>query len=106
MVDDGNGKGKACPNGDVISMGPDLGGARPCIRHRPDHTVSVGFIHPVPEGETPGEVIQLRKRGDSNDYDVERVATSGRSGPARVNTDTYRKNYDTIFGVKTPVGEA
>lgn len=107
MADDGDDK-KACPGGDVISLGPDLGGVRPCIRHKEDHTVSLGFVHPIQDGgDSPGEKITLRQRGETGDYDVA-PTESGRpsSGPAKVNSKAFKKNYDLIFGAKAPVGEA
>ena len=109
MADDGDDDKKACPEGDVISLGPDLGGMRPCIRHKEDHTVSLGFLCPNRGDGTdpPGEKDNLRRRGDTGDYDVE-PTENGRasSGPAKVNSKAFKKNYDLIFGAKAPVGEA
>jgi len=105
---DDDGKG-TCPDGDVVSLGPDLGGVRPYIRHRPDHTIQAGVARCVPDGESLDKegIYHLRQREGRNEYDVEPVSPStARSGPAKVTSNAYRTGWDNIFGAKTPVGQA
>lgn len=104
--DDGKG---ACPNGDVVSLGPDLGGVRPYLRHRPDHTLQAGLARCVADGEDIAKegMYHLRQREGRNEYDVEPVSeATSRSGPAKVTSNAYRTGWENIFGAKTPVGKA
>lgn len=84
MADDEDDK-KPCM-GETVALGPDLGGIRPIIHHRADHTTFTGFAKIVPEGETPPDTtthLHLQHR-EGNLFDVIR------NGPAQVSTPAYR----------------
>lgn len=93
---------------DVISLGPELpGGEVPFIRTRLTEggpLVEGGLAHLVGKNEACEEdVLKLRHLRD-NHFEVEEVISG--KGPAKVNSAAYRKNWDTIFGSKQPVGQA
>lgn len=111
MADDDS-KDGPCDTGDELQMGPDLGnGTRPFLRHTADHQLVGGILRPCPEGKPllPGAVRVTPKPGACpHIFNVEEVypVVASKSGPAKVNSKKYRENYDTIFGGKTPVGDA
>jgi hypothetical protein len=77
------------------------------VRAREDR-VEIGEMSDVKEGEPlRGEVVKLRPREESPRlFDVDVVVpreqalapTSPRAGPAQVASETYRKNFEAIFG--------
>jgi hypothetical protein len=114
MADNGNGSKKAeaeheCPKGDVISVGPDLGGFCPYVRHFPDHSVQTGIAKLAAPGEMPAtaSALYLKHRGGST-FDVQAMSKGGSDmkGPAKVNSESFRTGWDNIFGNKAPVGQA
>lgn len=105
-------KPKPCPDGDVMQLGPDLGGVRPFIRHKADHTIEGGMARIVKEGEPiTCEAVRARPRPDGR-FDVDELYTppeeSGgdKKGPTMVASDAYRRGWDNIFGNKSNVGQA
>jgi hypothetical protein len=96
-----------CAEGDSLQLGPDLGGVRPFLRHRADHSIELGLAkvadpeQPIPEGS-----LQLKHR-QGTVYDIKGTIESGsRKGPAKVVSEPYRRNWDNIFGNRTQVGQA
>lgn len=91
---------------DYVIYGPsccDEHHAAPCVRSR-DGQAEMGLIRPFVEGEQPvegAELVRLERLGPG----VARI-TEVISGPAMVNSQEYRDNWDTIFGGKQTVGEA
>lgn len=66
-----------------------------------------GVMRPIREGEAiHGNCFYLKRRGDSDVYDVEDVPvpdSAESAGPAKVSTPAFRKGWDRIFGdVETP----
>jgi hypothetical protein len=102
---------------DRMLLGPDLGdGARPCVRHLPDHSIQTGFVKPLVDGQPINgfdEVFAARYDPQHGDYEVKSlysqpqtgVAQATHKGPAKVTSNEYRAGYDRIFGKQT-VGEA
>jgi hypothetical protein len=100
----------AAPPKDVVfvhSPSEDGGGFR-VVRKRED-TIEVGEIRTLQEGRPiRGEVVTLTRRKEHErlfDVDVvvprEEVQSGApRNGPAQVATDTYRDNWEAIFGRK------
>lgn len=103
---------KPCPLGDVITVGPDLGGGvHPAVRHDANHEISFGTLRIIQEGQPiPLESILLEKKDDSDDYHVvgefSPPTVRELSGPAMVSTDAYRTGWDNIFGKKQVVGQS
>ena len=104
---------KPCPLGDVITVGPDLGGGvHPAVRHDANHEVSFGTLRILKEGQPiTSEAVLLEKNGNSNNYRVVgEVPTPNNpresSGPAMVASDAYRSGWDNIFGKKQVVGQS
>ena len=97
------------PKQDVVFVhGPsDQGDGYKVIRKR-DETLEIGEIHSVKEGRPiHGELVTLKPRKEHGQlFDVEVVvpkpaakpAELSHGGPAQVATDTYRDNWETIFG--------
>lgn len=85
----------------VIS-GPELpGGGRMAVHHKPDHILEPTIIHPFREGVSiPDEAILLRRREDSNIYDVEESISEMKNGPSQISTKAYREGYERTFGKK------
>lgn len=76
------------------------------IRKRGDR-IETGTVRRLEQGKPiHGEVVRLKQRESSPlVYDVEvevpapaQTASPASSGPAQVATDTYRKNWDAIYG--------
>jgi len=76
------------------------------IRKRGDR-IETGTVRRLEQGKPiVGEVVRLKPRESSPlVYDVEvelpapaQTASSASSGPAQVATDSYRKNWDAIYG--------
>jgi hypothetical protein len=90
-------------------VGPDLGGVRPFVRHHSDHEFQAGLAKMVDPSEPPPDnAVRLRHR-EGMVFDVSPPATTTSAtsrGPAQVSTESYRRNYDTLFGVKQVVGQA
>jgi hypothetical protein len=112
MADDEKGcKDPDCRDGDMIAVGPNLGGVCPIVRHRADHSVEPAFARIVPPGEAPStpDALYLEHQRD-NLFAVKPLSRGGsdgaRKGPAKVTTQAFRDNYDNIFGKKATVGQA
>jgi hypothetical protein len=76
------------------------------IRKRGEQ-IEAGTVRRLEQGKPiHGEVVRLRQRENTPlVYDVEvevpapaQTASASSSGPAQVATDTYRKNWDAIYG--------
>ncbi len=116
MADDEKGSKKpehgACPEGDVISVGPNLGGICPFVRHHADHSIETGLARIAEPGQIPTSAnpLYLTHRQD-NVFDVQTMSRGGSDvaptkGPAKVNSPAYKDGWENIFGNKTPVGQA
>jgi len=81
----------------------ESGGGYHVIRQR-EERIEVGELRPMREGmPLSGELVKLIPRAESDRlFDVDVLyATEKRSedgGPAQVATDSYRRNWDKIFG--------
>ncbi len=116
MADDEKGSKQSdhhCPGGDVISVGPDLGGVCPFIRHRPDHSVESGMAKIVRPGDPPTTATPLMlTHRQGSEFDVHVMSKGGSDGPSKtkgpskVNSPAYKDGWDSIFGKKAPVGQA
>lgn len=86
------------------SATPDGQGLR-VIRAR-EGRLEAGEVRPLKEGQplSGGDVVRLHPRKDNPricDVDVQySMPTVGHAGPARVSTQAFRDNWDTIFGAK------
>lgn len=100
-----------------VYLGPEISpdGTRVGLHREGDNVVPMRF-RPALDGETAPPGADLVMLGDSCGCGTWRKATTiytgragtskGTKGPTQVATDTYRSNYDTIFGKKMPVGDA
>lgn len=104
----------------MLIAGPEgPGGWVPCVRHRPDHTVTVGAVKPMRDGDPmiSGELIAI-KEGEGPVHEVETlwagpneaaaaegISSSG-NGPVMVNSKAYGDGWDRIFGSAQEVGKA
>ena len=86
----------------------EAGDALRVIRKRDDR-IEVGEIRPVQEGRPlHGDLVKLKPRQEHDQlFDVEvlvsreeleSTARLGHAGPAQVATETYRSNWQAIFG--------
>lgn len=110
MSENNDGKGD-CP-GEHIVPGPMLSdGTIVGVHHDENHECSPCLVHPLRDGQPiPEDAVLVSSREGSPYLHVDgpvcepRGATgkahSGHASPA------YRKNWETIFGSKTQVGEA
>ncbi len=102
MADEENGEKPKCTDGETVHVGPDLGGIRPILHHRADHTLVAGMARVVDPKDIPPDAtrhLHLAHR-EGNLFDVLK------SGPSQVSTPAYRSGWDNIFGKKAPVGQA
>lgn len=93
-------------NGDDVALvwGKTKSGGLNILRKRADR-VEAGVVEPLKEGvPIHGEVVQLHARQDSPLFDVEvhvprttPAPNAPVAGPPQVATDTYRKNWDSIY---------
>ncbi len=110
------------PKEDVLFVhSPAEGGEGYRVIRKRDDAVEVGEIRAVQEGKPlQGDLVKLKPRAEHDRlFDVEVVvsreeiggyaggarvanANRGHAGPAQVATDTYRSNWEAIFG---PRGE-
>lgn len=99
--------------GDFVVLGEANGdGSVSCLRHHPDHSMSIGKIipmtdgQPIPEG---GDIISLEREGDTPIHKVSTIWSSkedGPKGPSMVNSRAFTDNWSRIFGKEPEVGEA
>lgn len=75
------------------------------VLRKRDDKVELGEVRPTQDGKPiHGEVVRLKPRDESGRvFDVEVLAAPPTlppraSGPAQVATNTYRANWDAIFG--------
>ena len=103
-----------CPAGGRLIVGPELeDGSRPCIRRMPDHSIRMGHVQALKDGQSLSgdhEILKVTYDPQSEDYAVQTIydphdEASSSKGPAMVNSDAYRTGYDRIFG-KVAVGLA
>ena len=107
---------KSEPSRDVMLVrGPTPDGKGYAVLRAKDDTLSAGVVAPLQEGKPiAGEVVRLRPREASEStppgvYDVETLvkaptsaqASGPKAGPAQVNSDAYRKNWDRIWSRKS-----
>lgn len=102
---------------DYLILGPQTETGQACVRHLPDHSLRVGVLRAVKDGENVaghgGELVMIKPAEDGT-YDVESFHNSSEEGsdetqahgPAQVATDEYRMGWDRIFGAKSTVGAA
>lgn len=92
---------------DYVIPGPMVGERSQVFhRYRTGEAPYTQVMRHVREGESIDEsAVCLRRRGDSNKYDVEPLLGGG-DGPAQVATEEYRDGWDRIFGGKQTIGEA
>ena len=111
-MDDEKKNPPTCPSGDELRAGPDLGdGSRPFVRHTADHKLVAGIMTPAQEGQPMASGAFHLEHIDGDRYKVEElpmghVPGAAVKGPAKVNSERYKTNWDSIFGKKLPVGEA
>jgi hypothetical protein len=111
MPGDDEKSGRDCSGGDFVSLGPDLGGVRPYVRHMADHSVESGVVQMAAEGQPLGKDAVVLRHQAGSVYAVEPVfgaatATENAKGPAKVTSDAYRHGWEGIFGSRSQVGEA
>lgn len=98
----------------MVWVGPEVpeGGGRQVLRKRGEH-LEVGVVRAVEEGKPlHGELVTLKAREEPHLFDVEVVhdarpkqrtdarASEGRSGPARVASEEYRRGWSRLFAKK------
>jgi hypothetical protein len=100
------------PKEDVVFVhSPAEGGEGYRVIRKRDETIEIGEIRAMQEGRPlQGDLVKLKPRKEHERlFDVEVLATReelkspaalGRAGPAQVATDTYRANWDAIFGAR------
>jgi hypothetical protein len=107
MADDNDG----CPSKDVMRLGPPVNAKdRLFVRHCADCSIQAGVARvlregePIPEG---GSIVHLSSTTREGEYEVQELYGDCRAsgGPAMVNSDAYRNNWEGIFG-KKPVAQA
>ena len=98
------------PKEDVVFVhGPAERGEGLRVIRKREETIEIGEIRPVQEGRPlQGDLVKLKPRKDHDRlFDVEVLVSReelqskgalGHAGPAQVATDTYRANWDAIFG--------
>ena len=94
---------------DIVRLGPPESddGLQPFLRVQDTEEgplMTAGYARPVSDPETVSddhEVLHLRHLRDGV-YSV----TATNKGPAKVNNQAFRSNWDTIFGGKQTVGQA
>lgn len=93
------------PSEDVLFVVGESEHGHAVLRKR-DDKVELGEVRPTQEGKSiHGEVVRLKPRDEGGRvFDVEVLAapptvpSARASGPAQVATNTYRANWDAIFG--------
>jgi hypothetical protein len=100
---------KACPSGDELKVGPDMGGqVRPFVRHTADHEIKFGVMRPVAEGEplTGNEFMVEPKDPEHGIYSVKQLdlpkpgSGMAHSGPALANSREFKDGWERTFGGK------
>jgi hypothetical protein len=97
------------PKEDMVFVhGPAEHGEGLRVIRKREESIEIGEIRPVQEGRPlQGDLVKLKPRQDHGRlFDVEVLvardelpgAALGHAGPAQVATDTYRSNWDAIFG--------
>ena len=100
-----------CHEGDMISVGPNLGGVCPFVRHHADHKIETGFARIVMPGEQPtGPNPLYLEHREGTIFNVKPMSRGGSDtaskGPAKVNSPAFKSGWDNIFGKKAPPGQA
>jgi hypothetical protein len=97
-----NNNDRECDSEDITFVGaenPD--GSLPFTRHRGDHTIENGVIHPLIEGQPIlGEVVSLTPREDGQGYNTETLYSPDKSGPCMYNSQGFQNGWDATFGNK------
>jgi len=100
-------KDNPCDGKDVVTLGPEITpGVHPCVRHNANHEITVGVLHVVKDGDPVPENALILQKGEGTTYHVVGEAKATSHGPAQVATDTYRRNWESIFGARQVVGQA
>jgi len=82
---------------DTITIGPEIvKGKRLVVRNR-DGKVTPGVVEPVKDGEPLNGKTIVSLEHIKGEGDVYRVKEEYSSGPAMVNSQQYKDNYDKIF---------
>lgn len=95
---------KVCDDDDFVVPGPPLpNGNNICIRHAADHSLSLGEVHAVKEGEPiHDDAVLLHRREGSGVYDVVGSVGDMKAGkPSMVNSQQYKDRWESIFGGRT-----
>jgi hypothetical protein len=97
---------KAKPKEDVLLVVGESEHGHAVVRKR-DEAIEIGELRPAQEGKPiHGEMVRLKARegGQGRLFDVETLVAkpvvAAGHGPAQVATDTYRANWDAIFGAR------
>jgi hypothetical protein len=93
-----------CNNEDFVIPGPQLpNGNSICIRHSADHSLTLGEVHPVKEGEPlHDDAVLLKHRENSGVYDIIGSVGDMKAGkPSMVNSQQYKDRWESIFGGRT-----
>ncbi len=102
----------SCQDGDMISVGPNLGGVCPIVRHHADHKIEAGLARIVQPGEQPtGPNPLYLEHRHGNLFAVKPLSKGGSDratgkSHSKAATPAYRENYENIFGKKPQVGQA
>lgn len=89
---------------DVMRVGPPcIHGFRAYERRLPDGSIERGSVGPIPEGGLAGSgasaVAEVRNiEGSPGEVEVLSMTELTARGPRRVNSDAYRRGWDTAFG--------
>lgn len=89
----------------VFVHGPAEGGDGYRVIRKRDDAIEIGEMRAAQEGRPlQGELVRLKPRSESERlFDVEVLVSreelaGARSGPAQVATESYRANWEAIFG--------
>lgn len=96
----------SCGGDKVVFGAPTADGGIPYVRHREDHSLSLGIARVVRDSEPidPNtELVQVEPL-EGPAYRVKTLYAS--KGPSKVNSRAYQTGWEQIFGNKTPVGDA
>ena len=94
----------SCPGTEFVIPVPGTelpDGGNMCIHHGPDHSMSLGHMHPIRDGVSiPDDAVICRSREGSEKYDVVGSINdmkASKSGPSMVNSKEFRNGWDNIF---------
>jgi hypothetical protein len=84
----------------AVPLGVDEDGDIHLVKHNEDHSFSYGKLEQPKDGEPIyGEIVELSQSENiPGVFDIKTIMESRTGGPAQVANDSYRKNWDVIFG--------